>query len=70
MNKTDTHADQFVRSLYFALFVVQIIFITLWACRVITWHWALVFSPLWVLLSLPIFASFLLLFIETVEGRK
>lgn len=43
----------FARSVWFTLGIVQVVFCILWAVDVINWHWAVVFSPLWMFLALP-----------------
>jgi hypothetical protein len=44
---------------WLALIVLQVLFFFLWIFNVIDWHWALVFTPLFIFLALP-FLSFII----------
>lgn len=50
--------------------VLAIVFMVLKLCKVIDWHWAWVFSPLWIRYAIFLVCNIILLFLNRIEKHE
>lgn len=64
------HDRSFELELFFFINVVQFVFVALKLDRTLTWHWAIIFIPLWVVLSLSVVGVLYALVLAVVLARS
>ena len=50
--------------------ILAIVFMVLKLCKVIDWHWALVFFPLWIRYAIFLVCNIILLFLNRIEKHE
>ena len=50
--------------------ILAIVFMVLKLCKVIDWHWAWVFSPLWIRYAIFLVCNIILLFLNRIEKHE